>query len=199
VNPAAARALVPPRPNLGPEPWSEPDPFALFYVLGATAAALFILWLGWRRHGRFRVSRVVSGLSSQNPRDTSPHGRLVALSQSFRTVLASQFGPAWRAKTNEELSAEPRLAELLGGDQLQELIQILNDIDLLKFAPNRSNLQQESLEQQLAVWEPRLAELGRQIQATPARRPRNGSPKPGPPNSRRQKSRAGPSNAIMNK
>ena len=199
MNPATARAIVPPRPNLGPEPWSEPNPFSLYFVLGATLAALFVLWFGWRRLGRFRAERPVSNLSSQNPRDTSPHGRLVALSQTLRNALASQFGPEWRAKTNEELSAEPRLAELLGHDQLQELIHILNDIDLLKFAPNRSNFYQESLEQQLAVWEPRLAEVGKKIEATPARRPRNGRLKAGPPNPRHKISRAGGNTTTVNK
>jgi hypothetical protein len=184
VNPAAARALVPPRPNLGPEPWSEPNPLATYFVLGAIVAGLFVVWFGWRRLGRLRAARAVADLSSQNPRDTSPRGRLVALSHSLRTVLAGQFGQAWRAKTNEELSAEPRLAELLGHDQLQELIQILNDIDLLKFAPNRSNSHQESLERQLSAWELRLAEVGKKIQANPARKPKNGRLKPGPPKSR---------------
>jgi len=184
VNPAAARTLVPPRPNLGPEPWSEPNPLAIYFVLGAILAGLFVVLFGWRRLGRLRAARADADLSSENPRDTSPHGRLVALSQSLRTVLARQFGPAWRAKTNEELSAEPRLAEALGHDQLRELIQILNDIDLLKFAPNRSNSQEESFERQLAAWEPRLAEVGKKIQATPARRPKNGRLKSGLPNSR---------------
>jgi hypothetical protein len=175
VNPATSRSLVPPRPNLGPEPWSEPAPIALYSVLAGTLAGLLVAWLVWRRLGSARARRAVSDLSSQVPPDTSPRGRLIGLSQSTRDVLARQFGPGWRAKTNEELSAEPRLAELLGHDQLQEFIQILNNIDLIKFAPSRINDHQESFEQQLAAWEPRLAELGKKIQARPERRPKNGS------------------------
>ncbi len=47
-----------------------------------------------------------------------------------------QFGVSCRAKTTEELSADERLAELLGADAFQELMQFLDRIDLLKFAPH---------------------------------------------------------------
>ena len=96
----------------------------------------------------------------------------------MRDVLADQFGAAWRAKTNEELSAEPLLLESLGHEQLQELIRFLVDIDRLKFAPNRSNHQQGSLEEQLAAWEPRLSDLGKKIKAKPERRLKNGAAVP---------------------
>ena len=96
----------------------------------------------------------------------------------MRDVLADQFGAAWRAKTNEELSGETQLVDLLGHDHLQELIRFLDDIDRLKFAPNRSNHQQESLEEQLAAWEPRLADLGKKIKAKPERRQKNGASTP---------------------
>jgi hypothetical protein len=176
VNPANARALVPPRPNLGPEPWSEAGPITLYVAIATALTALLVGWIVWTKLARARTRRRARNSSSrQGPYDTSPRGRLVALSHSMRDVLADQFGAAWRAKTNEELSAEPLLLESLGHDQLQELIQFLVDIDRLKFAPNRSNHQQVSLEEQLAAWEPRLADLGAKIKAKPERRPKNGA------------------------
>jgi hypothetical protein len=122
-----------------------------------------------------RVNRAGPHLRNQGPGDTSPRGQLVALSQSIRDSLAIQFGTAWRAKTTEELAAEPRLAELLGHDQLQELVRFLDQVDRLKFAPERSNRHHESLERELAAWEPQLADLKKKIQAKPEARQKNRS------------------------
>jgi hypothetical protein len=97
-----------------------------------------------------RVGGAGTHLSNRGPGDTTPRGRLVAHSLSIRDVLANQFGTAWRAKTTEELAAEPRLAEVLGPDQLHE-----------------------SLERELATWEPRLTDLKKKIQAKPEGRPKN--------------------------
>lgn len=180
MNPADARTLVPPRPNLGPEPWTEPDRIGLYSLLGAVLASLLVAWFAWKRLARTWFRKDVIALPNSNPPDTSTRGRLFALSQSMRNAMASQFGAAWRAKTNEELSAEPRLAELLGLDPLQEMIQILNEIDRLKFAPNRSDLHQESLELEFAAWEPRIAEFQRKIKTSPERQRKNGSPRPDP-------------------
>ena len=81
-----------------------------------------LIWLVYRRLRRVRIGRPGLGLSNGEPPDITPRGRLVALSHSIRGLLTNQFGTAWRAKTTEELSAEPQLAELLGHDELQVLI-----------------------------------------------------------------------------
>jgi hypothetical protein len=180
VNPANARGLVPPRPNLGPEPWSDPPPIALFLWVAGALACLFLIWLVRRRLHRARVNRAGPNLANQAPRDTTPRGRLVALSHSMRDALTNQFGTAWRAKTTEELSAEPRLAEVLGADQLEELIRFLDQIDQLKFAPERSNHHHESLERELEAWEPRLADLKKKIQAKSETRLKNSPLRSGP-------------------
>jgi hypothetical protein len=180
VNPANARGLVPPRPNLGPEPWSDPPPIALFVWVACALACLVLILLLRRRLHRVRAGRAGHELSNQGPPDTTPRGRLVALSQSTRDVLANQFGTAWRAKTTEELSAEPLLAEVLGRDQLQELIRFLDQVDQLKFAPERSNHHHESLERELAAWAPRLANLKEKIQTKPERRHKNRTLRSGP-------------------
>jgi hypothetical protein len=186
VNPASARALVPPQPNLGPEPWSEPQSISRVLLAVVLLVCLLCCWLAWRRLGRRRAQHVRHDLSNQGPPDATPRGRLVAHSDSIRDVLAKQFGPAWRAKTTEELSAEVRLEEVLGHDQLQELIRFLDEIDQLKFAPKRSNHHHESLERTLTTWEPRLADLKRKIQARPEIRVRNASVDSGVKKSRRR-------------
>ncbi len=180
MNPANARGLVPPRPNLGPEPWSDPPPIALFLCVAGALACLLLIWLVRGRLRRVRARRAGLAVSSQGPPDTTPRGRLVALSHSMRDVLANQFGSAWRAKTTEELSAEPQLAERLGPDQLQELIRFLDQVDQLKFAPRRSNHHHESLERELAAWEPRVADLKKKIQAKPEARQKNRKLRSGP-------------------
>jgi hypothetical protein len=173
VNPANARGLVPPRPNLGPEPWSDLQPIALFFWVGGALPALLVIWLVWRRLRSARIKQAGLDLSNQGPLDTSPRGRLVALSNSMRDVMANQFGTAWRAKTTEELSAEPRLEQALGDDQLKELTRFLDQVDRLKFAPERSNHHHQLLERELLAWEPRLAELKKKIQAKPQGRLKN--------------------------
>jgi hypothetical protein len=147
-------------------------------------AAVLAAWIIWSRLARKRSRRAaLNHATLSGPPDTSPRGRLVALSQSTREALANQFGPGWRAKTNEELAAEPQLRESLGDERLEELIGFLVQIDHLKFAPNRTNHQQESLEEQLSTWEPRLADLGKRLKTRPDRRPKNGSPRRHPASS----------------
>ena len=111
------------------------------------------------------------GAVSLEPLDESPRGRLVALSSSAKTALAARFGPAWRAKTTEELAVEPALAALLGPDLLHELIAFLDRTDRLKFAPHRSNRAGRSLEEELAAWDPRVAGLIGKIGARSNGRP----------------------------
>jgi hypothetical protein len=183
VNPATAPGLVPPRPNLGPEPWSDPVPIMLLLCVGGALVSLLVAWLLWRRLRRARGDRAGLALTNQSPRDDSPRGRLVALSNSVRDDLANQFGTAWRAKTTEELSAEPRLEDVLGRDQLQELIRFLDQVDQLKFAPERTNHHHVSLERELTAWEPRLADLKNKIQVKPDGRLKKRASRRGPRNS----------------
>jgi hypothetical protein len=159
VNETAPRALVPPRPNLGPEPWSEPEPIAGVCLLAGLLAALFLAagFLTLRRRARARAAR--SRVASQPQVDATPRGQLVALSDSIRQDLTNRFGTAWRAKTTEELSADSLLVQALGRQHLDELIRFLDQIDRLKFAPARLDREDGALEAALSSWEPRVTEL----------------------------------------
>lgn len=158
------RTLVPPRPNLGPEPWAAPralDPLWLLMIIPLSAAVIGVCsWL-FRRG----FSRPGPEIANSGAPDTTPRGRLVALSISTKNALAVRFGATWRAKTTEELADEPILVELLGPEPLADLIKFLDRIDRLKFAPERSNHIRQPLENELADWGPRISALIARIES----------------------------------
>jgi hypothetical protein len=173
VNGEKAKGLVPPRDNLGPEPWREPDSTPpILLGLGIAAVALWLAAWAWRRRAR-RSARRRKVLSGGAPAaDPTPRDRLVGLSVTIRDALTAQFGVSCRAKTTEELSADQRLEQLLGAEGFRELIQFLDRIDLLKFAPERPDHRHEELDEALKVWEPRVSELAARIRVKPRARPR---------------------------
>ena len=88
----------------------------------------------WSAHG-VGAPRAIALLARDQP--TRRRGAGSSLSRSrFGRCWPISSAQAWRAKTNEELAAEPLLLESLGDDRLQELIRFLVEIDHLKFAPN---------------------------------------------------------------
>jgi hypothetical protein len=169
VSQAVGRGLVPPRPNLGPESWSDSQSLPVALIVAAALGGLLIAWLFWiwRKKTRTRIRR---DHKTQSPHDATPQGRLVAFSSSIRETLADRFGTAWRAKTTQELATEDTLVEVLGDEQLDELIRFLDFVDHLKFAPERSSNNHESLESELTNWEPRIAAIGKKIETKPERK-----------------------------
>jgi hypothetical protein len=177
--------LVPPRPNLGPETWPKAVPLAVIWLALLIAASALFAWVLWR-FARKGAGWAEQGLATLDSADVTPRGRLVALSTSTKNALASRFGPTWRAKTTQELAAEPALSEMLGPEPLQELIQFLDRIDRLKFAPERPNQHRQSLHEELADWNPRIAGLITKIQAKTNGRPIKRAPRSALALSRRQ-------------
>ena len=150
--------LVPPRPNLGPEPWPKSSPLeSLWLVLGILILPV-AAWLIWRMCAP-PGSAVPIRTPAPAALDVTPRGRLVALSTSTKNALASRFGSTWHAKTTEELAAESALKDVLGPEMLGQLIEFLDRIDRLKFAPERPNHNGRSLPEELAAWDPRVAGL----------------------------------------
>jgi hypothetical protein len=96
----------------------------------------------------------------------------MGLHESLREGLTTRFGNAFRAKTTEELSADERLAEHLGGEDFRDLIRFMDQLDRLRFAPERSHERDGSIDEILLAWEPRVASLGAKIRQRPPRRPK---------------------------
>lgn len=121
-------ALVLPRPNPGPEPWDDGGTSAAWLLVGL-AVAIALAWLARRLRGRRRPSIAPVALADDAPADE----HLLALCDRLRADLAAKLGPTLRARTTEELAADPRVAQLLG-DDLPRLAEILGEGDRLKFA-----------------------------------------------------------------
>lgn len=120
--------LVPPRPNPGPEPWDDRAGWPAWAAL-TLATAMALAWIAWRH----RSGRVPSDSRAPLLEDAPADARLLALCDRLRADLAAKLGPSLRARTTQELAADPRVAELLGAD-LPRLAEILGEGDLLKFA-----------------------------------------------------------------
>jgi hypothetical protein len=168
VNVTAPRGLVPPRPNLGPEPWSETPSMQSAYV----ALALLAILAGAALYGVWRHRRIARVKTQKLPLldrpDATPRERLIGLAGSLREALTDRFGASYRARTIEELAADRELTELLGGELFEQLNHFLDQIDRLKFAPVRTPHHQHVLEQELVDWEPRVKNLMTRIRAKPS-------------------------------
>jgi hypothetical protein len=126
-------SLVPPRPNLGPEPWPEPDRWPGAVWWGPGLALLVVYWIGRRRR---KAKPVISGEIQAEPveSDGSPRQRLIAASEVVRSALIGAFGPAWGSKTTEEIGADRTLLEFIEPDEVARLLGFLKGADRAKFA-----------------------------------------------------------------
>jgi hypothetical protein len=134
VNNASPTVLVPPRPNLGPEPLPEGPPLApLLSVLGLVlflSAAL--LWRLRKRRRKRPASK--PAVMAVDAFDDSPQARMIAWSLAVRESLSERFGPAWRAKTTEEIADDPSLIDALGPEFAARILYFLREADRTKFA-----------------------------------------------------------------
>ena len=132
ATPPPGAALVPPRPNLGPEPL-EPGP--AWPIWGGLVAVILVAeWLrSWRRRRRVDPSSAI-----QAPVEPvgSPREVLIGWADRARDALAVRFGPTRRASTTEELADDAGLIEQLGPELAAELLALLRAADRAKFAPD---------------------------------------------------------------
>ena len=147
MNRENARVLVPPRPNLGPEPWSE-ERSSLWPLLGVGLVLFAAVWMISRRRRRRRAVTPPQPVTSLD----TPDAQLLSLAVQARETLAARFGPSLRARTTEEISNDTVLKEALGDDHFQSLIRLLSMADYWKFASAPENGQTESLLEELPHW-----------------------------------------------
>lgn len=130
-----AKTVRLPRPNPGPEPAEAPSsPWLPIAILIIILAAVLGLGYATRARRRKRSARVATRGSDPVAVSDDPRERWAAWSLAVREALAERFGPAWRAKTTEEIAAEPQLREVLEADRAGELLEHLAEADRVKFA-----------------------------------------------------------------
>ncbi len=151
MNQENARVLVLPRPNLGPEPWSE-EPVSIWPLLGAGLVfAALLAGLIWMLRRRRRSRRAVPPPQPVASLDT-PDARLLSLAVQARETLVTRFGPSLRARTTEEISNDAVVKEALGDDHFASLIRLLSTADHWKFASPPENGHAEPLIEELPHW-----------------------------------------------
>jgi hypothetical protein len=156
---AVATPILPPRPNLGPEPWVEPSPLAeaitWWWALALVALAIVIGAILLRRRARLR-GRPRPMEATDGPADEatlSPRERMILGAERSRAALASRFGPGWLAKTTEEVGSTPEVGRAFGPERAARLIEFLREADRAKFAASGADLPQWS------QWEAWLGEF----------------------------------------
>jgi hypothetical protein len=126
--------LLPPRPNLGPEPW--PSAWATYGPYLTIALAVF--WIGltaWRVYGRgagSRGRRIVGRGPSREAEGAQES--LVVWSGRVREALATRVdGREWGARTTEEIAEDPLVTAALGAEGALALVRFLRVADRAKF------------------------------------------------------------------
>jgi hypothetical protein len=139
----AKAVLIPPRPNLGPEPLPRRlSTVELTLVVAAVLLGLLGLLRGLsrlRRRGRPRGAQADRLALPEGPFVTRRE-QMAAWSGAVREAMALRFGTQWRARTTEEIEADAALAEALGPEHAERLVRFLAASDRAKF-DDREGLQ----------------------------------------------------------
>ncbi|WP_152053413.1 hypothetical protein [Tautonia marina] len=146
--PPTAEPVLPPRPNLGPEPWldsSEGNGWGLVFLgLILLVALASGLWMRWRRNRRRAQLPESERGQNRPPAFPSPIDHRIRRAERLRDALITAFGPNWSAKTTEEIAADPALLTRLGPERSARVVAILADADRAKFAGSSSDERSEA-------------------------------------------------------
>src|SRR5437870_5237674 len=118
-------SLVPPRPNLGPEPWPERSSVLDVWLAFLGVLLIITLSLALVRRSKRRRSTTGSTSNSHHPLPDDDRGRLIVWAEAARGRLIDRFGPTWQAKTTEEIADDPILIELVDAESRASLLRLL--------------------------------------------------------------------------
>jgi hypothetical protein len=134
----ARTVLVPPYPNLGPEPMARAWTDA-FWPLATGVGFLLIVAVVLGRHLR-ATRRARAGAETgilSDDASVSDRERIIARSREVRAALVARFGPQWLAKTTEEVAAALAPGGVLPVELAARLQTFLDLADLAKFGGDR--------------------------------------------------------------
>lgn len=131
--------ILPPRPNPGPEPWIDSQPWPGGLMVGIGLAMIAILTglaiIFWRRSRR-RRSRSKGIFEELEGSRLAPRDQMIVWSEAVRSALVDRFGPTWGARTTEEIARATELVDRFGSAKASQLAQFLAEADLAKFSDN---------------------------------------------------------------
>jgi hypothetical protein len=158
--PSRVQVLIPPRPNLGPEPWSEPRAGRFPYEAAALATGALLLAAAWIIRRRLAARRRPGTAPARvDFAADDPAMQLIVMASQARETLAERFGPALLARTTEEIAADPQLRETLGEPRFDSLVRLLATADRRKFATMPGAGAEDVYPEDLSQWETWLSSL----------------------------------------
>ncbi len=164
------RVLIPPRPNLGPETWSEePSSVLPFWSAGIALLVLLAGAVGIFFYRRRRSGRRTAKPSPAEALPVIPAAQLLNLAGQIREDLAARFGPSLRARTTQEIAADLEVREVLGVEHLEPMIRLLYLADYCKFAALPENGEQQALDGEISAWTALRTDLVARLAAKPRR------------------------------
>lgn len=164
------RVLIPPRPNLGPERWSEEHSGALpFWSAGIALLVLLAGTIGIFWYRRRRSGRQATTPSPAEGLPPSHATELLNLACQIRDDLAARFGPSLRAQTTQEIAADLEVKEVLGVEHFELVIRLLTLADYYKFAALSENSDQQAIREAISAWKAVRNGLMARLAAKPQR------------------------------
>lgn len=160
----ATASTLPPRPNLGPDPWPEPEWPPAGALVSASLVLLVTLALAAvairrRRRRPWPDPPDTNADAADSDTPTTPAERLMHAAATVRAALILRFGEPWGAKTTEEIAAESALSEALGVERASEIIRLLARADVIRFAGLECAYDEGRIQCELEAWEALAAEV----------------------------------------
>lgn len=159
--------IVPPRPNLGPEPWDDRAAVDWIIVIVFVIFIIYFLFFCYKIYMDIKNSRRLRRESAAGESaNDDPKAVWVEWSNRVRAALDLEFGAGHSARTTEEIEADPVIETGLNAERRDRLIAFLRAADLAKFGGESIALKTETL----SDWQTWIEEFCRDSQSPPRRK-----------------------------